>query len=92
MAQARAAIEELVAKQQWPELNDRFYRTLEFGTGGMRGRTAAHAGVGVGHHDVGERWIHCAIAQQLHGIASKSQLDNEAFQALASQYLFPAQG
>lgn len=29
---------------------------------------------------------------QLHGIASKSQLDNEAFQALASQYLFPAQG
>jgi phosphoglucomutase len=36
---ARSAIEELVSRQQWPELNDRFYRTLEFGTGGMRGRT-----------------------------------------------------
>lgn len=40
---ARAAIEELVAKEQWPELNDRFYRTLEFGTGGMRGRTIGKA-------------------------------------------------
>jgi phosphoglucomutase len=40
---ARASIEELVAKQQWPELNDRFYRTLEFGTGGMRGRTIGKA-------------------------------------------------
>ncbi len=39
----RAAIEELVAKEQWSELNDRFYRTLEFGTGGMRGRTIGKA-------------------------------------------------
>jgi phosphoglucomutase len=36
---ATASLEELVAKQQWAELNDRFYRDLEFGTGGMRGRT-----------------------------------------------------
>ena len=28
-----------MARQAWPELNDRFYRYLEFGTGGMRGRT-----------------------------------------------------
>ncbi len=34
-----ASIEELVARQAWSELNDRFYRYLEFGTGGMRGRT-----------------------------------------------------
>ena len=34
-----AAIEELVARGAWGELNDRFYRYLEFGTGGMRGRT-----------------------------------------------------
>ena len=33
------SIEELVSQQAWPELNDRFYRYLEFGTGGMRGRT-----------------------------------------------------
>jgi phosphoglucomutase len=38
-AWATASLEELVAKQQWAELNDRFYRDLEFGTGGMRGRT-----------------------------------------------------
>ena len=38
-AWAQASIEELVAKSAWAELNDRFYRYLEFGTGGMRGRT-----------------------------------------------------
>src|ERR1041385_1899494 len=38
-AWAQSSIEELVAKQAWSELNDRFYRYLEFGTGGMRGRT-----------------------------------------------------
>ncbi len=38
-AWAQASIEELVAQGAWPELNDRFYRYLEFGTGGMRGRT-----------------------------------------------------
>ena len=36
---AQASIGELVAKGSWSELNDRFYRFLEFGTGGMRGRT-----------------------------------------------------
>ena len=36
---AAASIDELVAREAWSELNDRFYRYLEFGTGGMRGRT-----------------------------------------------------
>jgi len=36
---AEASIDELVAKGSWAELNDRFYRYLEFGTGGIRGRT-----------------------------------------------------
>ncbi len=36
---AHGSIAELVEKQAWSELNDRFYRYLEFGTGGMRGRT-----------------------------------------------------
>ncbi len=40
-AWAQASIDELVAQQAWAELNDRFYRYLEFGTGGMRGRTIA---------------------------------------------------
>jgi phosphoglucomutase len=38
-AWATASLDELVAKKAWGELNDRFYRDLEFGTGGMRGRT-----------------------------------------------------
>ena len=33
------SITELVAGQHWDELNDRFFRTLTFGTGGLRGRT-----------------------------------------------------
>jgi phosphoglucomutase len=32
-------IDELIAAEQWSELNDRFYKTLAFGTGGLRGRT-----------------------------------------------------
>jgi phosphoglucomutase len=32
-------VNELVTDGEWSELNDRFYRTLAFGTGGLRGRT-----------------------------------------------------
>ena len=34
-----ASIAELVEAGAWAELNDRFFRTLAFGTGGLRGRT-----------------------------------------------------
>ena len=30
-------VEELIAKEDYKELEDRFYQTLEFGTGGLRG-------------------------------------------------------
>ncbi|MGH8091965.1 MAG: phospho-sugar mutase [Chthoniobacterales bacterium] len=33
------SIAELVEGAEWTELNDRFYRSLAFGTGGIRGRT-----------------------------------------------------
>lgn len=36
---AVASISFLVERQAWDEINDRFYKTLAFGTGGMRGRT-----------------------------------------------------
>lgn len=36
---AEAAVTELVDAGEWSELNDRFYKTLAFGTGGLRGRT-----------------------------------------------------
>src|SRR5579862_408032 len=35
----RQSVDELIAGGQWEELNDRFFRTLAFGTGGLRGRT-----------------------------------------------------
>jgi phosphoglucomutase len=35
----REAIAELAGAGAWDELNDRFYKTLAFGTGGLRGRT-----------------------------------------------------
>ena len=35
----RAEVEQLLAAQDWKELEDRFYRNLEFGTGGLRGVT-----------------------------------------------------
>ena len=36
---SRSSIEELVDREEWTELNDRFFKTLSFGTGGLRGRT-----------------------------------------------------
>jgi phosphoglucomutase len=38
-AWAHSSITELLEKRSWGELNDRFYKELEFGTGGIRGRT-----------------------------------------------------
>jgi phosphoglucomutase len=35
----RSSIEELAAAQAWAELNDRFFKSLVFGTGGLRGRS-----------------------------------------------------
>ena len=36
---AARVIGELSQANEWEELNDRFYKTLAFGTGGLRGRT-----------------------------------------------------
>jgi phosphoglucomutase len=35
----RASIDELLTRAAWTELDDRFFRDIAFGTGGMRGRT-----------------------------------------------------
>jgi phosphoglucomutase len=37
----KAAIGELIERKNWEELNNRFFKNLEFGTGGMRNRTIA---------------------------------------------------
>ncbi|MDR0585157.1 MAG: phospho-sugar mutase [Treponema sp.] len=36
-ADFRSEVEKLLASEDWKELEDRFYRNLEFGTGGLRG-------------------------------------------------------
>ena len=36
---ARESVSELAESGEWQELNDRFFKTLAFGTGGLRGRT-----------------------------------------------------
>lgn len=36
---AKSSIEELVDQEQWKEIDDRFYKILSFGTGGIRART-----------------------------------------------------
>jgi phosphoglucomutase len=36
-ANFRAEVEALLKAEDWKELEDRFYRDLEFGTGGLRG-------------------------------------------------------
>lgn len=40
-AWAIEAIASLIEEEAWEELNDRFYKAIAFGTGGMRGRTIA---------------------------------------------------
>ena len=36
---AETVISELAAEERWEELNNRFFRTMAFGTGGLRGKT-----------------------------------------------------
>jgi phosphoglucomutase len=36
---AAASIQELVEREEWTELDNRFFRTLAFGTGGLRGKS-----------------------------------------------------
>jgi phosphoglucomutase len=54
----RASVAELASCGKWGELNDRFYQRLEFGTGGLRGRTigkiVTHAETGKGTGEVPE--------------------------------------
>ena len=52
---AETVISELASEERWEELNNRFFRTMAFGTGGLRGKTiGAHvtrAEAGLGRPD-----------------------------------------
>jgi phosphoglucomutase len=57
-AWATASIHELIDQRAWAELNDRFYRELEFGTGGIRGRTIGMVSTAAEKGTLGEHLIH----------------------------------
>ena len=48
------SVNELVGAAEWQELNDRFYQTLAFGTGGLRGRTIGKIVTAAERGNVGE--------------------------------------
>lgn len=60
---ALASLQELVDQGAWTELNDRFYRGLAFGTGGMRGRTVGKVATAIERGDDPEarRPAHAAV-------------------------------
>ena len=60
---ALRSIKELVAKEEWGEINDRFFKTLAFGTGGLRGRTIGRVvtSVELGQGGPNERPEHPAV-------------------------------
>src|SRR5580692_11314259 len=51
----RSSVAELLSAQAWAELNDRFFKTLAFGTGGIRGRSIGRVVTGAeqGAHNSG---------------------------------------
>jgi phosphoglucomutase len=51
----RSSVAELLAAQAWAELNDRFFKTLALGTGGLRGRSIGRVVTGAeqGAHNSG---------------------------------------
>src|SRR6201993_2072078 len=51
----RSSVAELLAAQAWAELNDRFFKTLAFGTGGLRGPSIGRVVTGAeqGGHNSG---------------------------------------
>ena len=66
---AEEAVAELVDQGCWKELNDRFYRTLSFGTGGMRGRTIGRV---VTTAELGSRGVSERPEIPCHGTATVS--------------------
>ncbi len=59
-AEAVAALDDLVARGCWGELEDRFYKGIAFGTGGMRGRTVGRVPA-AGELDAAGRPVRAAV-------------------------------
>ena len=56
---AIASVSELVQNQQWEELNNRFYKSLTFGTAGIRGRTVGNVSTKV--EKQGSTYVRAAV-------------------------------
>ena len=56
---AIASVSELVQHQQWEELNNRFYKSLTFGTAGIRGRTVGNVSTKV--EKQGSTYVRAAV-------------------------------
>jgi len=54
-----SSIEFLVLQGQWKELDNRFFKTIEFGTAGMRGRTVGS--IPTSTEKVDEQYVHAAV-------------------------------
>lgn len=59
-AEAMTALDDLVARGCWGELEDRFYKGIAFGTGGMRGRTVGRVPA-AGELDAAGRPVRAAV-------------------------------
>lgn len=59
-AEALAALDDLVGRGCWGELEDRFYKGIAFGTGGMRGRTVGRVAA-AGELDGSGRPVRAAV-------------------------------
>jgi phosphoglucomutase len=80
------SIEELVNGKQWEELNDRFFRSLEFGTGGMRGRTIGKV---VTREEMGENQTAGTVPQYA-GVGSNLLNDFNVIRATIGLYRYTA--
>lgn len=58
--EALAALDDLAARGCWGELEDRFYKGIAFGTGGMRGRTVGRVSA-AGELDAAGRPVRAAV-------------------------------
>ena len=59
-AEALTALDDLVSRGCWGELEDRFYKGIAFGTGGMRGRTVGRVAA-AGERDAAGRPARAAV-------------------------------
>lgn len=85
-AWAHASIYELVSRELWEELNDRFFQDLAFGTGGMRSRTIGKA---ITEPEAGNAFKHSGVPCYA-GVGSNMLNDFNVVRATLAVYAYSA--